>query len=225
MSVDKIIKIITGKEIKVDQSIPLLYIINRGIYYFLGLIRGSFKSFNINKRLFIGKKTTIRCKKQLILGHNVNIGDYVAIDALSSKGVILGDNVKIGNHSIIGASGSISTLGKGMKIGKNSSFGDYTLFGAAGGLSIGENVISGPFVRFHAENHNFDRTDIFIREQGINWQGIEIGNDCWIGAGSVFLDGSAVGDGCVVAANSVVTKKFPNNVVIAGVPAKIIRKR
>ena len=79
-----------------------------------------------------------------------------------------------------------------MKIGKNSSFGDYTLFGAAGGLSIGENVISGPFVRFHAENHNFDRTDIFIREQGINWQGIEIAAKANDKKGKISKGGSTI---------------------------------
>ena len=41
----------------------------------------------------------------------------------------------------------------------------------------------------------------------------------------VFLDGAELGDGCVVAANAVVTKKFPPNVVIGGIPAKILRNR
>ena len=219
------IKIVTGKQVNVDHSVPLSYILSRGIYYFNGLIRGFLKSLSLKKRLFIGKKTVIRFKKGLKLGRNINIGDYVVIDALSSKGVVLGNNVKIGNHSIIGASGSISTLGKGMTVGDNSSFGDYTLFGAAGGLDIGNNVISGAFVRFHAENHNYNKGDILIREQGVNWKGIRIGSNCWLGAGAVFLDGSSIGNGCVVAANSVVTKQFPDNVVIAGVPAKIISTR
>ena len=39
------------------------------------------------------------------------------------------------------------------------------------------------------------------------------------------MDGAELGDGCVVGANSVVTKKFPSNVVIAGVPARIIKER
>lgn len=64
-----------------------------------------------------------------------------------------------------------------------------------------------------------------IREQGVNRQGITVGNNCWIGAGAVFLDGSSIGDGCIVAANAVVTKKFPDNVIIGGMPEKIIGER
>ena len=40
----------------------------------------------------------------------------------------------------------------------------------------------------------------------------------------VFLDGSSIGSGCIVAANSVVTEHFPDNVIIGGVPAKILKK-
>ncbi len=56
-------------------------------------------------------------------------------------------------------------------------------------------------------------------------KGIKIGNNCRIGAGVVFLDGAELGDGCVVAANAVVTKKFPDNSVIGGMPAKLIKER
>ena len=52
-----------------------------------------------------------------------------------------------------------------------------------------------------------------------------MGNNCWIGAGAVFLDGAELGDGCVVAANAVVTKQFPANSIVGGVPAKVLRER
>lgn len=56
---------------------------------------------------------------------------------------------------------------------------------------------------------------ILIREQGVIHKGIKIGDNCCIGAGAVFLDGASVGNGCVVGANAVITKEFPENVVIA----------
>lgn len=90
---------------------------------------------------------------------------------------------------------------------------------------IGNDVIAGQMVRFHAENHNYISHEQLIREQGVNCQGITVGNNCWIGAGAVFLDGSSIGDGCIVAANAVVTKKFPDNVIIGGMPEKIIGER
>lgn len=53
---------------------------------------------------------------------------------------------------------------------------------------------------------------------------IKIGNNCFVGARSILLPGAEIGDNSIVAAGSVVTKKFPNDVVIGGNPAKIIKK-
>lgn len=99
------------------------------------------------------------------------------------------------------------------------------MFGAAGGIEVGDDVVAGQFIRFHSENHNYSDLTKLIREQGVSHKGIKIGDNCWIGAGAVFLDGAELGDGCVVGANAVVTKKFPDNVVVAGIPAKVIKKR
>ena len=52
-----------------------------------------------------------------------------------------------------------------------------------------------------------------------------IGNDCWIGYGSLILSGVVIGDGAVVAAGSIVTHDVPPYAVVAGNPAKVIRFR
>jgi chloramphenicol O-acetyltransferase type B len=54
---------------------------------------------------------------------------------------------------------------------------------------------------------------------------INIGNDVWIGARAIIMDGVTIGDGAIVAANSVVTKQVPPYAIVGGVPAKIIRYR
>ena len=54
-------------------------------------------------------------------------------------------------------------------------------------------------------------------------KGITLGNNIWVGAKVTFLDGSQVGDNSVVAAGAVVKGVFPNNVIIGGVPAKILK--
>jgi acetyltransferase-like isoleucine patch superfamily enzyme len=54
---------------------------------------------------------------------------------------------------------------------------------------------------------------------------VEIGNHVWIGAGAKILKGVSIGDGCIVAAGAVVTKSFPRNCLLAGVPAKIVKEQ
>ena len=92
-----------------------------------------------------------------------------------------------------------------------------------GGIQIGNDVIAGSYISFHSENHVFDDTSLLIREQGVTSKGIQIGNNVWIGAKATFLDGAIVGNNSVVAAGAVVNGIFPDNVVLGGVPAKIIK--
>ena len=138
---------------------------------------------------------------------------------------MLGNYVVLGRNTRIESTGSLQSVGKGVKIGDRSTFGSDCFFGAAGGIEIGNDVVAGQYIRFHSENHSYDDKDVLIKDQGVTHKGIRIGNNCWIGAGAVFLDGSELGDGCVVAANAVVTKKFPADSVVGGVPAKLIKKR
>lgn len=53
---------------------------------------------------------------------------------------------------------------------------------------------------------------------------ITIGKNVWIGSKSVILQGVSIGDNCVVAVGAVVTKSFGDNLIIGGVPAKVIKK-
>ena len=151
--------------------------------------------------------------------------DGVYIDALSKGGVQLGDQVVLGRNTRIECTGGLQCIGKSVKIGDRTTFGNDCMFGAAGGIEVGDDVVAGQFVRFHSENHNYNDLTRLIREQGVSHKGIKIGDNCWIGTGAVFLDGAELGDGCVVGANAVVTKKFPDNVVVAGIPAKVIGHR
>ena len=194
----------------------------------INLIRGNIKTFTSKKSsllVFIGKRSKIKMNKKIKLGKGVNIGENVVIDAMSKKGVIIGNNVRIGDYTRILCTGSLKKLGVGFKIGDNCGIGENCFFGSAGGISIGNDVIMGQNIRFHSENHNYEDMTIPIRMQGVTNKGIKIGNDCWIGAGAVFLDGAELGDGCVVGANSVVNKKFDDNSIIVGMPAKMIKKR
>lgn len=88
-------------------------------------------------------------------------------------------------------------------------------------ISIGNDCIIAPHVVISAATHPLDAE---VRISGSELTApIKIGNSCWIGASATINPGVTLGDNVVVGAGAVVTKSFPDNVVIAGVPAKVIR--
>ena len=214
---------IAGKEnFELDSNISTKYVLILCVKYGFMMIRGKIVSFGCNQissSVFIGKNVKITEKNMLSIGDKTKIHDGVVLDSLSTDGLNIGEQCVIGERSIIQCTGGLSNIGKGIKIGDRTTFNNDCFFGCAGGIEIGNDVVAGQYVRFHAENHNYDDMDLLIKYQGVTHRGIKIGNNCWIGSGAVFLDGSELGDGCVVA------KKFPDNVVIAGVPAQVIKER
>lgn len=112
-----------------------------------------------------------------------------------------------------------------LKIGLNSAWSDGCWFNCWGGLTIGDDVIIGPFVVIHTANHKFNRLDIPIRLQGWTLKPVVIENDVWIGANATILAGVTIGKGSVIAAGAVVTHDIPVYSVAAGVPAKVIYNR
>jgi acetyltransferase-like isoleucine patch superfamily enzyme len=210
----------SGKNYQIDDRIPtkLLYwvLYTRAIM----LVRGYIKT---GRKIFLGNNTKIINSKNIVFGKSVTIAKHCFLDGFSSEKIILGDCVKIGAYSTLTSTSHFSKYGKGLKIGSNSAFGQFTEFGAAGGIEIGNDVIMGSYVSFHSENHIFSDSDKLIREQGVTSKGIKLGNNIWVGAKVTFLDGCIVGNNSVVAAGAVVNGIFPDNVVLGGVPAKIIK--
>ncbi|KAF5082671.1 2,3,4,5-tetrahydropyridine-2,6-dicarboxylate N-acetyltransferase [anaerobic digester metagenome] len=226
--VEKLLKIAGKNNFEIDKRISKVYIIRLCWKYGWMMMRGRLRTVgynNISGKIFVGKHVKLIEKRCLSVGSKTKIHDNVKIDALASDGVLIGADVVIGHDTVIECTGNLSNIGKGVKIGNRTTFGNSCYFGAAGGIEIGEDVVAGQFVRFHSENHNYNDLLRLIKEQGVTHKGIKIGNNCWIGAGVVFLDGAELGDGCVVAANAVVTKKFPEDSVIGGVPAKLMKIR
>jgi acetyltransferase-like isoleucine patch superfamily enzyme len=216
------------KSYRLDSRLSVRTIFQVSFYRAVAILRGFWLRLWLGKSsgiLFVGAHTRVKCPQLLFVGRSTILEEYVTIDALSEQGVRLGNNVTIAKYATIQCTGVIRNLGVGLTIGDNSAVGAYSFIGAQGGISIGKNVIIGPRVSFHAENHLYSSLEIPIRLQGEERKGIIIEDDCWIGAGSIILDGVKIGTGCVVAAGSVVTKSFPVNSVIAGVPARIIKGR
>ena len=128
----------------------------------------------------------------------------------------------VGRHSVIESFSCINNA-----VG-DVTIGDYTRIGIhntiIGPVCIGNHVNLAQGITVTALNHNFEDASKRIDEQGISTKPVVIGDDVWIGANAVILPGVTIGKHCVVAAGAVVTKDVPDNCVIGGVPAKLIKK-
>ena len=158
-------------------------------------------------------------------GHFLKLGQQVYISALGKGHIVLGANVSIGAFSQVIISTALNELGEYIHIGDNVGIGEFAYLGGAGSLEIGNNCIVGQYFSCHTENHLFTDPDVLIRHQGVSRKVIKIGENCWIGSKVTILDGVEVGSGCVIAAGAVVTRSFPNNSIIGGIPAQLIKKR
>lgn len=189
----------------------------RGLWSKLFLVR-------VNGLFFKGKNVRVQHRRSFSSGKNLILGNNVMINALSKNGIKLGENVTIAQNSTLICTGVISDKGTGITIGNNTGINVNAYLGGQGGITIGDDVIIGPYVKIFSENHNFEGKDALFRKQGVSRKGVIIGNDCWIGSNVTILDGVELKDRTVVAAGSVVTKSFGSDVVLGGIPAKVIKE-
>ena len=90
-------------------------------------------------------------------------------------------------------------------------------------IEIGDGVFTGMNVYITDQNHSYDDLSEPIGRQLPVESAVRIGSGSWIGSGVVILPGADIGEHVVVAANSVVRGRVPDNSVVAGVPAKVVR--
>ena len=105
-----------------------------------------------------------------------------------------------------------------VKIGKNVIVMNGCLMMAAGGITIGDETQIAANVQLISNNHDLEDRNV------ITCKPINIGKRVWVGAGATILPGVTIGDNSVVGAGSVVTKDVPADTIVAGNPAKFIKK-
>lgn len=151
---------------------------------------------------------------RFIINHMLCCTRFFKIKKILLKfcGIEIGRNTKVVGPIYFGNSISIK-IGDNCWIGKNISFdGD-------GKVYIGNNVDIAPNVVFNTGGHLIGSSK-HRAGKGIITE-ISVGDGCWIGTGALIVNNTTINSGVVVAAGSVVIKNIPNNVLIAGVPAKI----
>ena len=136
-----------------------------------------------------------------------------------------GAEVRFGRFAWIGDGTKIRCHEGFVEIGPKTVLGQEVTISAYQHIRIGEQCVIADRAMFIDFDHGVVDVEKPIREQGIYMRDVEVGNNCWIGYNACILRGVTVGDNCVIGANAVVTEDVPDNAVVAGVPAKVIRMR
>lgn len=154
-----------------------------------------------------------------------NIGYGTKISSRAKLKTVNGGQISIGKHCSIHDYAHILTYGGKIEIGDNCSVNPFCMLYGHGNLKIGNGVRIASSSIIIPSNHIIEDINKPIYLQGNSNIGIIIEDDVWIGAGSKILDGVTVGRGSVIGAGSVVTKNIAEFTVVAGNPARLLRRR
>lgn len=152
--------------------------------------------------------------EQLVMELNSQYRDSKEVNNLLSKitEVVIDDTVRISLPFY-------TDFGKHIKFGKNIFINQNVTFVDLGGIIIEDDVLIGPMTRLITVNHLIEPS---VR-RGLLVNSIRIKKNAWLGANVTVLPGVTIGENSVVSADSTVTKDVPDNVIVAGTPARIIK--
>ena len=181
---------------------------------------------NSNWFKILMKATKVKYGRNLLLkgvpvifnkgGAILEIGDNVTI-----KSSFLSNLVGLYSRTII----VTRTNEARIKIGNNVGISGATIY-AIKGIDIGDNTLIGGNVKII--DNDFHPIDIEARnidiKEKIGTKPVTIGKNCFIGCNSILLKGTVLGNGCVVGAGAVVSGRYEDNCVIAGNPARVVKR-
>lgn len=166
-----------------------------------------------NDELLLQERNT--CKKLL---KQLNVTEFVVTDTI--KAIIL-QLLPNAPESIYIEPPFHCDYGYNIVCGENVYFNVNCVILDVMPVKLGNNVFCGPGVHIYTATHPLDAT---LRRSKENGKPVTIGDDCWIGGGSIICPGVQVGNRCVIGAGSVVTKNISDDSLAVGNPARVIRK-
>jgi acetyltransferase-like isoleucine patch superfamily enzyme len=173
----------------------------------------------------------LHCKPHLSHGDGIidqtlfkSIGKNVIFESgvlvFHPENISISDNVYVGHNSIL------KGYHKNELCIKNDVWiGQGCFIHSAGGVVIGRAAGIGPFVKIITSVHKEEKPSEPIISQDLILKEVILGSGCDIGVGAIILPGVKVGEGAIIGAGSVVTHDVPDYNVVAGNPARILRKR
>jgi acetyltransferase-like isoleucine patch superfamily enzyme len=136
-----------------------------------------------------------------------------------------GATLRIGRWAWIGHGSKLRVHEGEVSIGAKTVMGQECTISAFQQVSIGRECILADRVMLIDFDHGVVEVDRPIRLQGIYKRDVHVGHNVWMGYGACVLRGVRIGDNSIVGTSSVVTSEVPENAVVAGAPARLIRMR
>lgn len=187
------------------------------------MIKLFWKIYRFNRKLMAKVRSILLVKWYGFKGGNIIIGKNV--DILYPENVSIGNNTVIGNNCELLAFKSYKDVEPAILIGDGVLLNKYSVIGCANKVIIEDHVIIAPYVHITDRNHSYsDVTKPISFQPDVSKGEVRVGSRTWIGFGSQIMSGVTIGKHCVIAAGSVVTKSIDDYTVVAGNPAKPIRR-
>lgn len=186
-----------------------------------------FRFFFSTSKLCIGKRfrcdtfpnVNITDKASITIANDVYLKRDVELRAHGTSEIKIANNVKIDRGvRLLAANNAEIDIHEGVRIGL------YSVFNGGDSILIGDNTLISGFVYIQTSMHKYQKSDA-IKDQGYDHAKIELGKDVWLGAHSVILPGTTLGEGSIIGSNAVVTDDVPEHTIVGGIPAKKIKKR
>jgi acetyltransferase-like isoleucine patch superfamily enzyme len=133
--------------------------------------------------------------------------------------------LRLGRWSWIGHGTKIRVHEGETEIGAKTVLGQEITISAFQHVSIGRECVIADRVMLIDFDHGASESDRPVRLQGIYKRDVRVGHNCWVGYGACILRGVTVGDNAIVGTSAVVTRDVPDNAVVGGAPARILRMR
>ena len=174
----------------------------------------------VGKGVIFGKNVTLRHPRKINIGDNVIIDDGCVLDAkgMDNKGITIENGVYVGRNTIVYCKNGEIVLQEKVNIGHNSM-----IFSSNKVLIEKETLIAGYSYIMSGGNYDYKSSEKIIDQSGYSKGHTIIGSNCWIGAKAVIADGVSIGKESVIGAGSVVLENVLENKIAVGVPAKTVK--
>lgn len=160
--------------------------------------------------------------KAMIKVGKSKVSKTASLDITGEGKIFIGDNCEIRHHAVLEVVGRYNGT---IAIGDNSVIGICNWLQGAGDITIGTDVIIGPYTCIVSTNHTYNDPDTPVAKLPLVTDPVVIEDDVWVGAHVTITYGVTIGSHSIIGANSFVNKDVPPYSIVAGSPAKVIKRR